>query len=240
MNMSADHPVDPAPAGFVGDHLFVFSHILHGVLDAVLEKGRERPVAEAHQVTDLVEPVVDRLDRVVGPVPQQGEPAGIAHDRIELIAMGDPEAAAIGGDVIGLGLEGHPAEYHVGVVAQHFVVIARHIDDLGALARLAQQLLHHIVMGLGAVPGFLQPPAIDDIADQIERVGFGVTQEIEKIFGFAAARAQMDIGYPDGAIVMGPGFAARQLRVCQLMTLAPTYTTGQGDLELNNKIKTIT
>src|SRR3546814_4090253 len=40
----------------------------------------------------------------------------------------------------------------------------RRSSDL--LARLAQQLLDHVVVGLRAVPGFLQAPAVDDVADE--------------------------------------------------------------------------
>jgi len=40
--------------------------------------------------------------------------------------------------------------------------------------------LDDIVVGLRPVPRFLQAPAVDDIADQINRVCIVTTQEIEE------------------------------------------------------------
>ncbi len=73
-------------------------------------------------------------------------------------------------------------------------MIARQVDDARALARLAQQLLHDVVVVLRPVPARAQLPAVDDIADQIDRVGVVIAQEIEKLLGLAAARAEMHIG----------------------------------------------
>ncbi len=39
-----------------------------------------------------------------------------------------------------------------------------------------------------------QRPAVDDVADQIDRVGFVVAEEIEQPVGLAAARAEMHVG----------------------------------------------
>ena len=80
------------------------------------------------------------------------------------------------------------------IVAQELVVIARQIDDAGALARLAQQLLHHVVVRLRPVPAATQLPAVDDVADQIDRFGVVVAEEVEQALGLAAARAEMNVG----------------------------------------------
>ena len=80
------------------------------------------------------------------------------------------------------------------IVAQELVVVARQIDDARAFARLAQKLLHDVVMVLRPKPAGAQLPAVDDIADQIDGVGVVVAQEIEKMPGLTAARAEMHIG----------------------------------------------
>ena len=72
------------------------------------------------------------------------------------------------------------AEMGAVIVAQELVVIAGDVDDLGALAGLAQQLLHEIIVRLRPVPVGLQRPAVDDIANQIDRVGVVVAQEIQQ------------------------------------------------------------
>src|SRR5205814_10424683 len=70
---------------------------------------------------------------------------------------------------------------------------------LGALARLAQQLLDDVVVALRPVPGLAQPPAVDNVADQIEVFGVGELEEVEQRVGAAAAGAEMDVGDPDRA-----------------------------------------
>ena len=74
------------------------------------------------------------------------------HDRIELVAMDDrnrrPSAVvmdrAVGDD--------DAAEMHALEHAQELVVVAGDVGDARALARLAQQLLHHVVVALRPVP----------------------------------------------------------------------------------------
>src|SRR5581483_155813 len=91
-------------------------------------------------------------------------------------------------------------EMQIEIVAQHLVVIPGDVDDLRALARLAEELLHHVVVQLVPVPRAAQAPAVDDVADEIEEVGLGVLEEIEEEAGLAAARAKMNVGDPDRAI----------------------------------------
>ena len=73
-------------------------------------------------------------------------------------------------------------------------MVARYIDDAGALARFAQKFLHHIVVRLRPVETGFQRPAVDDVAHQINRVGLMVTQKVEQLSGLTAARAEMDVG----------------------------------------------
>src|SRR5271169_1275005 len=84
-------------------------------------------------------------------------------------------------------------------MAHRFVVIAGDIDDLGALARLAQYFLHDVVMRLVPIPAPLELPAVDDVAHQVEVVGLGAAEEIEQPLRLAAGGAKMGIGDPDGA-----------------------------------------
>ncbi len=94
--------------------------------------------------------------------------------------MDHEEAASVGGLVKGPFHDFDAAEMGAGIVAQEFVVIAGNVDDAGALAALAQKLLDDVVVLLRPVPAALQAPAIDDIADQVERLGVVIAQEVEK------------------------------------------------------------
>ena len=80
------------------------------------------------------------------------------------------------------------------IVPQELVVIAGNVDDLGALARLAQHLLHEVVVRLRPVPVGLQRPAIDDVADQIDGVGIMGAEKIQQPVGLRAAGSEMDVG----------------------------------------------
>ncbi|MCY1240141.1 hypothetical protein D9M72_529740 [compost metagenome] len=86
------------------------------------------------------------------------------------------------------------AEVHAGKIAQELVVIAGDVDDAGALAGLAQKLLDDVVAVLRPVPAALQPPAVDDVADQHDRLRFVMPQEIEQEVRLGGLRPEMDVG----------------------------------------------
>ena len=115
-------------------------------------------------------------------------------DHVEHVAVHDQIAAAVAAFMDCRLHHFDTAEMGAVVVAQEFVVIAGQIDDARALAGFAQKLLHHVVVRLRPVPARPQLPAVDDVADQIDRLGIVIAQEIEQPFGLAAARAEMNIG----------------------------------------------
>ena len=96
MDVAAHHAVDAAAARFARHRVLVVVDELHGVLDLVLQVGRQRPVGQAELAAAPVEGRVDAQRRGVGPVAQDGEPARVAHDAVELVAVDDQELAAVG------------------------------------------------------------------------------------------------------------------------------------------------
>ncbi len=62
-------------------------------------------------------------------------------------------------------------------------MIAGQVNDARALAGLAQQLLHHVVVGLWASTSALQSPAVDDVADEIDRFRFMDPEKVEELIG---------------------------------------------------------
>ena len=91
----------------------------------------------------------------------------MAHHDIELVAVNDQKTPAVGGFMDFPLADLDAAEMRSQIVAQKLVMVSGDILDLGTLAHLAQQLLDHIVVFLGPVPALAQPPAVDDVADQI-------------------------------------------------------------------------
>src|SRR5262249_31697118 len=100
--VAADHAVDAALGGRFGDGLLEARDVLDRVLDPQLEISRERPIRKAEALAYDVDPMVGAEGHVVGPVAQEGEPAGVAHDHVELVAMHHEKAAAVCGRVDGL------------------------------------------------------------------------------------------------------------------------------------------
>ncbi|MGH8202564.1 MAG: hypothetical protein ACREVO_19725 [Steroidobacteraceae bacterium] len=94
------------------------------------------------------------------PVAEMREPARVLHDAVEQIAVHDPEPFAVRGRMDRLFGDRDPAQVQADELAHQLVMIARNIDDPGALARAAQDLLHHIVVRLRPVPALLQLPGV--------------------------------------------------------------------------------
>jgi hypothetical protein len=85
-------------------------------------------------------------------------------------------------------------------VAKHLVVVAGNVGDLGARPRMPQDQPQHLVVMRVPVPGLAQPPAIDDVADQIQLLAAHAFQEIGEKIGPAAAGAEMHVGDEDAAV----------------------------------------
>ena len=198
VDVAADHPVNAAAAGFLGNGGFEILDELQSVFDFHLEKRRQAPVAKPHGPTGMVEPGVSGQQRAIGPIAQEGEPARVLNDPVELIAVCDQVTLAVGRLVDGVARHDHATEVHAAELARALVMIARHIDHLHAVPGHAQYLLHHIVMGLGPVPAGLQFPAIDDIAYEVEGVALQHLDEVEQQLGLTAARTQMHVRYEGG------------------------------------------
>ena len=80
------------------------------------------------------------------------EPFGVRDNHIELVAMKNKELLVIRCDVNRTVDNVDIAEIQASVIAQEFVMITGQINQSCALADLAQQLLHHIILGLRPVP----------------------------------------------------------------------------------------
>ena len=123
-----------------------------------------------------------------------GEPARVLHHEVEDIAVDHQIAPPVDAGMDGVLDHVDAAEMGAVIVPQELVVIAGDVDDLGALARLAQHLLHEIVVRLRPVPVGLQRPAVDDIADQVDGVGVVGAEEVQQSVGLRAAGSEMDVG----------------------------------------------
>src|SRR6476620_5935564 len=87
--------------------------------------------------------------------------------------------------------------------ARHqFVVISRDVNYAGALAGFAQNFLDDVVVLLWPINCATQRPDIDQVAHDVQSIEIGLTQKVQKRGGVAAARTQVRVGNPRGAIAL--------------------------------------
>ena len=127
----------------------------------------------------------------------------MAHDDVEFVAMSDEIALAVGRGVDRLALDLDPAEGQAEELAGELIVVAGNEHHPRAAPHLAQQFLDDVVVRLGPVPAGAKPPAVDDVADQVDRVGLDVAQHVKNQMGLAAARAQVQIRQEQRPVSMG-------------------------------------
>src|SRR6185436_12470989 len=65
MDVAAYHAVDAAAARLAGDGALVVADVLHGILDAVLQVGRQRPIGQSEPAPPPVEGGVEPECQVV-------------------------------------------------------------------------------------------------------------------------------------------------------------------------------
>ena len=198
MDVAADHAVDAGAPRLAGQRLFERADEIHRVLHLQLGPLRQRPIGNAEQPPQRVDEAIELDRKVIGLVAEMREPARVLHHEVEDVAVNDEIVLAVRGFVDGVLDHLDAAEMGAVIVAQEFVVIAGDVDDARALARLAQHLLHKIIVGLRPVPAGFQRPAIDDVADQIDRLGIVGAEKIQQPVGLRAAGAQVDIGDEQG------------------------------------------
>ncbi len=193
MDVAAYDAITAATARFFRHHLFEIANEAHGILGLVLQVLRHRPIRQVELQADRVQPAIELEQHGVDRIAEVGEPACVVHDTVEQIAVRDPQALAVCGHVDGIFGDNDLAQREADELADEFIVVARDVDNPRPLTSFAQQLLHDVVVLLGPVPPLAQLPAIQNIADQIQRFGLVAAQKIEQIIGLAARRAEMNI-----------------------------------------------
>ena len=108
-----------------------------------------------------------------------GQPTGMLDHAVEQVAMDNPQSHAIDSFVDVIFLDSNLAKIKTEKMARGFVMIAWNIDNASTVAGLAQQFLDDVIMLLRPEKAFLQLPAINDIANEIECLATCVFQKME-------------------------------------------------------------
>ena len=206
VDVTADNAIGALAPRLVGKLLLERADEADRVLDLQLGPGRERPIGKTEPAPDAIEPVVREQRGLVGPVAEKREPAGIIDHDVELIAVDDEEPPAVR-SLVDRGVHHlDAAERHAEIGAGELVVVAGQENHPCSLANLAQQFLDDVVMGLRPVPAAFERPAIDDVADEVDRLRIMILQKIDQKVGLAAPLAKVDIGDEQRAEFGGFGF----------------------------------
>jgi len=203
MDVAADNAIDAALAGGAGDGLFIVGDIFNGVFDPGFEISRQRPIRTAKGAADDMEPIVERQRHAVGLIAQPGKPPGVGHNRVKLVAMKDQKLPAIGGLMDGFAHDLDAGQIEIGIVAQGFIMVAGDIDDLCAFSGAAQNFLDNQVVVGAPIPRAFDPPAVNNVADQIDGFRLVVVEKVDQQAGLAPRRSQMNVRQEQGAMACG-------------------------------------
>ena len=87
MDVSTDDPVETAAARLVGDRICKRDDIVHSVLDASFQIGRERPILIAKTTPHLVQIAIEPNREIVCAVAEHRQPASVLDDPIEHVSV---------------------------------------------------------------------------------------------------------------------------------------------------------
>ncbi len=125
------------------------------------------------------------------------------HQSVELVAVDDEVLLPVRPGVHHAFGQPHGAERDAEELLQELIVVPGNERDMGVLAVLAQQFLDQRVVLVVPEPPSTELPPVNKIAHDVEVGGFGVAEKFEKFADLGVFRAQVDVGYPDRAIVHG-------------------------------------
>ncbi len=127
----------------------------------------------------------------------------MAYDDVEFVAVNDEITLAVCRGVDRLPLDLDPTEGQAEELAGEFIVVAGNENHPRAAPHLSQQFLDDVVMRLRPVPAGAESPAVDDVADQVDRVRLDMAQHVQDKVRLAPARAQVQIRQEQGPVSMG-------------------------------------
>ena len=222
--MPAHDAVHPALLRLGGEDLLELADEGAGLFDLELDGLAQRGVGHAEPPADDVVVAVDFEERFVRDRAEHGQPLGVLDDQVVLVAVGDEELLAVGGGVLGVGLDVDPAEGHVDELPRGVVVVAGGVDDLGAARGVLEDAADDVVVLGRPVPAGPEPPAVDDVADEVELLTADLLQEARQVLGPSALGAQVRVADPHRSVFelhpAGPGGAGENQRPQTIVKLS--------------------
>lgn len=200
MDVPTNHTGHAALAGELDHRVFIIGNVFDCGFGFQFDVRGERPITKAQAAPEAIDPDIHVQDAVVKDGADTVQKAVEMGKAVELMAVNDEVAFAIGCGVDRPFDQPHRAEAHTGKLFQKFVMIPVDKGDAGFLAVFAQQLLDEKVVFFSPIPFAAQLPAIDEITDDVEVLAIGVAEEIEEFSDLGVFSAQVDIRNPDRAV----------------------------------------
>ena len=200
VDMAADHAIETARPDGVDHRVLEAEDEGNGTLDTALRIAGQRPVAWPPQESAQArEQRVGAHERIVADIAENRQPAVMACHLIELVAVQEQEATAVGGDVDVLLAHENLAEGDPVVLAQRFVVVARNQHDMLTVSRATQNLLHDRILCRRPVDAATHHPEVYDVANQVQILRLVLAEKLQQTLGLTAAGAKMDVRDEDRA-----------------------------------------
>ena len=204
MNVAADHAVGLVSAGGLGHRAIAeVGQVFDGLFDPALEISGKLTVALAPQPAVAIVPAVDAHRGQIGLVTHPQEPAIRIERAVELMAVDHEHPASFGGLMNQFAQNGYRANKRLNQVGAELVMIAGQKHDASAASMPRRYLFDHRGLRRAPVPRRAEHPAVDDVTDQVKVIGPMMAQEVVERFGLAARGAEMQVGNPDRAIIVG-------------------------------------
>ena len=140
VNMSANNSAVAFAQGHFCSGKLKVTHVLHRLFHGILDGFAERILLAPHALEEHVEPVVQPDEQVIRKSAQLGQPTGILNARVKNISMKYPGADSTKSKNH-LVAQVDPSEVRVGKAPQHFVMVARDVENLGAFLGHGYQAL---------------------------------------------------------------------------------------------------
>ena len=199
VDVAAEHGIHIIAFRIMRHSSFEFANEAHGVFHTSLGIRAKRPVTQTEATPDKINKRIEREQKLIAKIACEREPFHILHHSVEFVAVNDQDAFAGGGNV-DCSLLDFDVAVGAAEIGHQLVVISRDVDHVRAFAGFAEDFLNHVVVLLRPINSATQRPDIDEVADDIERLEIVLAQKVEQSGGVAAARAQVRIGDPRGAI----------------------------------------
>ncbi|QRM32496.1 hypothetical protein JO965_30880 (plasmid) [Microvirga sp. VF16] len=116
--------------------------------------------------------------------------------------IGFREAPAIGGLMNRTLGDLDTAAMSIEKIAQKLVVVAWDVHKTTSPVHLAEEFLNDVIVFLGPIPTRFQSPAVNDVADELDRAHVDLTEEIKKGLALAALCPEMQVGDDKSTISM--------------------------------------